>query len=749
MSLFSRLTSKRASLDDARQPLLPQYHHDTVREQRLHEKLHTYQMLRALIAGYMPSTEQLIINLRTLLASDLLNPDQSSLTDSGFLLLKHIKALINACIDTLQHKAPADEVQDLLWYLTKARVDVDTQDLATRASATKSKANTAAAYQSARTVGTLLLQSSDFRLLLSDIRTIGLEVFQDSASTVSKVAEDFGRRAQPAVTQHTMAVQVADSKDPPSKEQLAADMQSGASIVKEGAANVGEQTWRSAVDHLSSDEKHTILKRLQSAIARLTQKPDYVDSVSTLSILLQRYVSAYSMMLTDTLETVAEDVQENEQANKAVRALDSLLKKFGEPSEWDALQQNFERLVGHQRSSRDFGQLINSIAALVKRSLIDPSLFEDNNAEIEWIRLLEESKDSRYGPSFSEDFEKFVLQGRRTILSIFNDEDVSRMLNIVHKLLHTLSPAKAIINNDLIHDMLNVFTPLLINAVQHIPIPRLELLTPDLDLLLENLILEPGRTVNNTSFLPFRLRIESFNKVELRKTISSTISSTASLFTIKVDGLSLRADDIGYWLRMHKGIFRFVDTGFASFQLDERGIDIHVDVEVGKDRLESILSLKQVRVRIHHLTYTLSRSKFSWLATLLKPLITPFIRKTIEHQLGSAIAEFIHGANREVVFARERLRATRIADPGDLATFVRAVASRLQSAGRPDVYARVGVRKPGKGLFKGMYAPGSMAKVWEEEASRVKIRIENCEQGGWRNDIFNVRINAPNNSVVD
>lgn len=55
--------------------LLPLYANDTSLQRTLHQKMHTYQMLRAISKGFMPSTEQVIVNLRTLLASDFLNPD--------------------------------------------------------------------------------------------------------------------------------------------------------------------------------------------------------------------------------------------------------------------------------------------------------------------------------------------------------------------------------------------------------------------------------------------------------------------------------------------------------------------------------------------------------------------------------------------------------------------------------------------------------------------------------------------------
>lgn len=306
------------------------------------------------------------------------------------------------------------------------------------------------------------------------------------------------------------------------------------------------------------------------------------------------------------------------------------------------------------------------------------------------------------------------------------------------KIFNILSPVNAATNGELVDDSLHVFIPLLIKMIQYIPIPRVEVSVPEIDLLLENLIIEPGRTINNTSFLPYKLRIETYNDLEIRKAKFRTKSRVTSLVTVKVDGLSVRADDVGFWMRAHSGILRLADEGIASFQLDERGIDIHMDIEIGKEKLEKILTLKAVRVHVHKLNYDLRKSKFSWLAWLVKPLLRPIVRKVLEKQLATAIADGIHAANRELLFARERLRATRITNPDDVRTFFKAVMARLTPEEDPDVYTAVGVR-PSKGIFNGVYAPGSVVKLWDEQASRAGEVVEDYSVEGWRNEVFDIQ----------
>ncbi|KND90888.1 hypothetical protein TOPH_04569 [Tolypocladium ophioglossoides CBS 100239] len=189
------------------------------------------------------------------------------------------------------------------------------------------------------------------------------------------------------------------------------------------------------------------------------------------------------------------------------------------------------------------------------------------------------------------------------------------------------------------------------------------------------------------------------------------------------------------------------DEGLASFHLDERGIDITLDIEIGRDRIEEMVSLRGVDVHIHHLDYTLGKSKFACLAWILKPLIRPMVRKAIEAKMAAAIKEGLHFLNRELDFARERLRATRIADPGDLWTFLRAVATRLTPAPDADIETRVSMR-PGGGVFRGRFAPGSLVRLWEDEGRDAAQRVHEYERGGWRNEIFDVKTRPANMSQV-
>ncbi|OTA61512.1 hypothetical protein K449DRAFT_382905 [Hypoxylon sp. EC38] len=731
---------RKKSSDPEREPLLPQYEQDTHLQRELYRKLHSYQMLRALTKGYMPSTEQTIVNLRTILASDILNPENPDLSNSGRRLVRLTKLWLQQFITLLQHKNDKDQLQDLIWFLSKSQISVDVDDLAWRAKKTKTRADITAAYQSVRTIGSLLLTNPDFRKFLGDLNVVAREIFRDSAFALSDAAKEVGQQLEPSPEEQQSVADSSKARNgqPPTTQNLEDEFEDAGKAVACHSAEVVEATVESAQDKLSGDEGKALLKRLQKVILNLRKRKDYSDSVSTLGLLIKRYAIVYSQATEQILEVAQSDVQENRETDRALTNLWEFVKSFGDRNEWEKCEELLKKVMSHKDKDPEFENLLQDIGDSLQKLLTDPEFFA--NADEKLKELREKSKQVGSKSSLRQDIDELLQQLSATFHSVAKDEDVHNLTNTTLRIFGVIFPADSATNTELIHDALNVFIPFIISAIQYVPIPRLEISTPAVDLLLENLIIEPGTTVNNTSFLPYRLKIETYNDVEIRKARFQTTTSTKNLMLIKIDGLSARADEVGFWLRAHSGLFRLADEGIASFALDERGIDIHLEVEICRERLEHILTLRGVKVKVHKLNYKLRKSKLSWLGWLIKPMLRPILKASMEAQLAKAIADLLHAANRELLFARERLRATRIADPKDLWTFIRAVAARLVPEEDPDLYTRVGIEQPGKGVFKGVYAPGSVVKIWHEEASRAGDRIEQFDAGGWRNDVFNTHV---------
>ncbi|PYH85469.1 hypothetical protein BO82DRAFT_351287 [Aspergillus uvarum CBS 121591] len=728
------------------EPLLPRYEEDTTLQRRLHQKLHTYQMIRALSDGYMPSTEQVIVNLRTLLASDVLSTQTHDVGSVGRQIIRDCRLWIQVFIEFLKEKNEDDKLQEFLWHLARSRASIDPNKIQQQARQSRVRADTKAAYDSLRTVGSLLLTNSDFRLFMDDLTTVGRQIFSDTAFSLSSASQQIGEQLKPS-EEEAQALQGAgaDEGHTPTGEDLRHEATEVAEIAGNGLARTGKDAVSSAKEHLAGREKEALLYRLKRTVLRLKDRTDYSDSISTLGQLVRRYAQAYVNAASDVVTAAEEDVDVNADLKQAMQHFWILLQSFGDAEEWKALEERFETVLQHANSDPEFEKFLSETGHVVQEMMTDPNFFD--NAEEKFDELKEKSKEVKTESRFRQDVDAFLIQAKRALRTVPSDKAVSNLTNATQKLYKDIYEAYHRRESQLPADLLECFLPLVLRTVQFIPIPRLEISAPEVDLLLESLILEPGHTVNYSSFLPYRMHVTTRNDIDIVKKHSKrTATDIKTTFTATINGLNISASEFGYWIRTHSGPFlRFNDEGVASFFLDRRGVDISLDIEVGRDRLEQIFTLRGVRVRIHKLDYKVHRSRWKWLLWLTKPFLKHLVRRVLEKKIAEKIVQAAFALNRELVFARERLRAARIANPQDLASFVRAVLARLKALPETDVEARIGLEPPGEGVFRGVYAPGSLVKVWNQQGLRAEEAIEEGDEyrtlaGTWRNEIFDVPV---------
>jgi len=591
-------------------------------------------------------------------------------------------------------------------------------------------------------VGSLLLTNADFRLFVDDIATVGRQIFADTAESLSETSKAVAEQIKPSQNEEeALQGAGADEGREVSREEISGEVSHVAEVAGEGIAQTGQEAVRSAKEHFSGQERDTLLSRLKKTVQQLRERTDYSDSVSTIAQMVKRYAMFYANAAEDTATTAQEDIEVNTDLKQAVDRFWDLLRMFGSAKEWDQLRQKFHDVLRHANKDPEFEQLMGEVGNSLQDMLTDPEFFDSAPQKLDELQQQSEKVGSETG--LRQDVVEFLAQAKRTLRALPDDPSVTKLTNATTKLYDNARNAYNDKKTDLPADMVNVFLPVVLRMIQYVPIPRLEVVAPEMDLLLENLILEPGHTVNCSSFLPYRMHLTTRNDIELVKKHSKRAQTDIkTVFRVTVEGLNITAHDFGYWLRTHTFFWHMKDEGIASFYLDRRGIDISLEVEVGRANLEQIFTLRNVRVRIHKLDYKVSKSKWRFLLWLTKPFLKHLVRRVLEKKIAEEIVFAAHALNRELVFARERLRATRIANPQDLATFVRAVLARLKPADT-DVDARVALEPPKSGVFKGIYAPGSIVKTWHEEATRAQEAIEDGDETQglghtWRNDIFDV-----------
>ena len=592
-----------------------------------------------------------------------------------------------------------------------------------------------------------MLVNADFRLFVQDVTTVGRQIFSDTAFSLSEASEQVGKDIQPS-QDRTNAIQSAGADEQgrkPSTEDLQKDATQIAETAESGFARTEQKAVDSAKEHLDDQTRGTLLYRLKQVVTKLRERSDYSDSVETLANLVREYVRAYVSIAEETSAATQEDVSVNADLKEAVRQFWVLVKSVGNARIWEDVHEKFDVLVQHARRDPEFENLMTELGHSVQKMLTDPSFFDTASSKID--ELNQRTKKLGTESNLGEDVVAFLIQANRAVEAVAEDPAVSKLTNATTQLCRRAYGGFLDRKSELPTDVIQVFLPILLRYIQYIPILRLEIAAPEVDLLIENLVLEPGRTVNYSSFLPYRTHITTRNDVDILKRHSKrTSTGLKTTFTATVHGLNISSSEFGYWVRTHTGIFRLHDEGMASFYLDRRGIDISLDVEVGRDRLDQIFTLRGVRVIVHKLDYKIHRGKWRFFFWLAKPFLKHMLRRMLEKKIAQQIVASSNALNRELVFARERLRAARIASPKDLVSFVRAVIARMQPGpSDSDLKAGFGVDTAGHGIFRDVYAPGSIIKVWQDEVQRAQENIEEGDESRsglgrtWRNEIFDAR----------
>ncbi|RKF59285.1 Uncharacterized protein C32A11.02c [Erysiphe neolycopersici] len=734
-------TRTKSSIDD-QEPLLAQYEDETRFQQKAHQKMHSYQMVRALLKGYLPSNEQIIINFRTLLASDLLNLDTTGLSSSSEALMKYFKEWIIRFIQLLKHKNEKNHIQDLIYLLIHAKVLIETESITRKISDSKTMADTSAVFESIRTVSSLLLTNSDLRAFLYDLNLISRQVFADVSHTISHTAEVVANKLEKSNIDENSKDKSGNFEEvEASRHNLDAGIEEIGNIITHGAKKTGVGVKASIKENFSGEQRKILIQRLKTAVTKLRKRKDYSGSIRIISLLIKRYAEIYSRAADHAMNEVRNDINTNESLDLVMKNIWSLLSSFGDEHVWNELQTRFNKVIQHSNMDQDFELLCKELSNMFEQIFTDPDFFDFAKERFDTLKL--DKEDIGTNKSLRKDIKALLDQVCAAFYSVVSDQDVSQLLETTENIFTTIFQRDSMINSGLLSDSYTILIPHFIKFIQYIPIPRLEISAPRVDLLVENLIIEPGHTINQSSFLPFHLKIQLFNELNLHKARFQTVSALESVVKIRLEGISIRAEEIGFWLRTQIGFFWFTDEGIASIEMDERGMDIELEIEIGRESLEKILTLKDVHIKIHNFTYFLRKSKFSCLAWCLKPLIKVILRVNFERQLAESIGDFFHAANRELLFARERLRATRISNPQDIRTFVEAVITRLKPKDNPNMQTSIGIRgavQDRGNIFAGKYAPGSVVKLWDEEFRRAGDMVE--ENAGaliWRNKVFDVQ----------
>jgi hypothetical protein len=238
---------------------------------------------------------------------------------------------------------------------------------------------------------------------------------------------------------------------------------------------------------------------------------------------------------------------------------------------------------------------------------------------------------------------------------------------------------KVTFKKDLVRDLRDVIVPGIFENVRYVPIPRIEVSDPMVDVVVENLCIE------SDNLLPNVVEFGSDNYFRWgRKKISNKHDNK---IMISMSGIQADLRDVSYYIKKKQGFPSITDRGIMDIFLGGEGLSVKIAASTAQNNdKESFVKLDKVNVSIKHMDIKLKKSSHKILFNSFKPLlfrvVRPALQKVVEGQIREAFQKgdrFAKEIHTEAKRAQEAAREDPENAPTILARYSDAIRARAQA----------------------------------------------------------------------
>ena len=200
----------------------------------------------------------------------------------------------------------------------------------------------------------------------------------------------------------------------------------------------------------------------------------------------------------------------------------------------------------------------------------------------------------------------------------------------------------------LIKDLTEVIIPGIFENTRYVPIPRIEVSDPTVDVVVENLVIE------SDNLFPNMFEFGSDNRFRMGRRGSS--SRRHNQITVAGSGIQMDLRDVAYYIKKKQGFPSITDKGVMDIFLGGEGFSFKLTARnaQAKDRAHFV-TVESVDVTVQNLSIKIKQSNHKLLFTIAKSLLLkvmkPVIQKVLEKQIRDNFAKldaFAYSVSQDV-----------------------------------------------------------------------------------------------------
>ena len=404
---------------------------------------------------------------------------------------------------------------------------------------------------------------------------------------------------------------------------------------KEDAKKKAEEYRARAKEYFSKkmpeERREQTVWRLKKMVLECQQHPDYQEAIETLLTLAEEY-GGHAKTLT---QGGASTAQEARSALAAAEAdLKLLIERFANGTSTDDLWQSINQLYVDADNDPELKDWFKAMDGYVRRCLQEQGYIIDESSTRDWDRLYDHGNyllRQKYKVHTDR-----VIDEVRFLADQFDQDAQNKAFGLAVKKLFTDlgndADGKPTFKPHLLKDLTSVIIPTIAERVAYIPIPRIEYSDPQLDAVIENLVLE------SDNFMPNVLEVYTENYFHwARKNIPN---KNKNKIQVKVKGIQLDLRDVSYHIKRKQGFPSLTDTGIMSILMAGEGFCFTLAVSTADDKdPQNFFKIDKVDVDIKHIHVTLVKSKHKLLFNIFRPLMLKVMRPALQKVAEKAIRD--------------------------------------------------------------------------------------------------------------
>lgn len=700
----------------------------------MNNKLQLYGIYSAFANGKVPSNKQIDVALNTTLAASPLANPSKKLSPEGQKLVADLRDVVEKAKVLLLTKNEGNLLQDFIWQTQQlsggnaatpnAPIDKDT-----------ARQHGNEALEGLRTLGTLILSNGQFRKLLSDATILVRDIAGDAATKVAgrvnptdeqlaqidRPADDNTWHEVPDLSKQNLQGQLKSnlpfrkddaknaardvnaaahptgSRDPADTADLASrEQQQGVNTGLNRDAAAGEarnklsenipdehkdrlreqreRTRNYLGDKVPQERRDQTIWRLKKMVVEIQGHQDYLRAVETLLRLAEEY-TGHSKTVVGQSQATVKGAHEDDALQLAEADLKTLIERFANSTSSDDLFDAINQIYRDADQDPQLKNWFKKIDAYIRKVLKQQGYIMEDASTDEWNQLYDEGNyllRDRYRGHTDRIVDEFKFLGQQ-----FDEDSQNKAFGAaVQKLFLDLGNDEngtTVFKKHLVKDVTEVILPGFFENIRYVPIPRIEYSDPQVDAVVENLVIEGDNLAPNV------LEFGSDNYWRWgRKSIAS---KNKNKIMLSVSGVQMDLRDVSYYVKRKQGFPSITDKGVMDVFMGGTGFSFKVELETAdKEGDQHFFRVNKVTSDIKHLQIKIKKSNHKLLFGLFKPLLLkvmrPVIQRVLEKQIKDNVNQLdslVHGIKQEA--DRAEADAKRNPDPENLQNIYQRYAS--------------------------------------------------------------------------